>query len=165
MMCAHAHTHRPPSLFFCGGVASVLPCRASRTSRVPALCGEYARAALCGPLVASRPSGDLKKKGKKHYIALGPRPVSPSLHRASIQKSARGGRTPKRFYRTPPPATHSHDDAKLRPSTPCLWQAPASTQKTKKVNQADHSSERAVEGQGGQTHPGFKARGFRGQGG
>jgi hypothetical protein len=34
------------------------------------------------------------------------------------------------------------------PPTPCLWQAPASTQKTKKENQAGHSSERTVEGQG-----------------
>ena len=33
------------------------------------------------------------------------------------------------------------------PPTPCLWQAPASTQKTKKENQAGHSSERTVEGQ------------------
>ena len=35
----------------------------------------------------------------------------------------------------------------INPPTPCLWQAPASTQKTKKENQAGHSSERAVEGQ------------------
>ena len=31
--------------------------------------------------------------------------------------------------------------------TPFLWQAPASTQKTKKENQAGHFSERTVEGQ------------------
>ena len=38
-----------------------------------------------------------------------------------------------------------------KPPTPCLWQAPASTQKTKRktrpANQAGHSSERTVEGQ------------------
>ena len=49
--------------------------------------------------MASRPPGDLKHKTNPHRIALGPPPASPSLHRASFQKSARGGRTPKRFYR------------------------------------------------------------------
>ena len=77
-------------------------CRVAE-SRAPAClrcvgCGGYARAALCGPLVASRPPGDLKTTTNPHCIALGPPPVSPSLHRASFQKSARGGRTPKRFY-------------------------------------------------------------------
>ena len=33
------------------------------------------------------------------------------------------------------------------PPTPCLWQAPASTQKTQKEIQAGHSLERAAEGQ------------------
>ena len=34
----------------------------------------------------------------------------------------------------------------INPPTPCLWQAPASAQKTKKENQAGRSSERTVEG-------------------
>ena len=37
----------------------------------------------------------------------------------------------------------------MNPPTPCLWQAPTSAQKTKKENQAGHSSERAVKGHGG----------------
>ena len=80
-------------------------CRVARVADacVPALCGGYARAALCGPLVAFRPPGDLKTTTNPHCIALGPPPVSPSLHRASFQKSARGGRTPNRFYRTRAP--------------------------------------------------------------
>ena len=86
-------------MFAVGGVGPVV----SRESRVPALCGGYARAALCGPLVASRPPGDLRNATNPHCIALGPPPVSPSLHRASFQKSARGGRTPNRFYRTRAP--------------------------------------------------------------
>ena len=51
-------------------------------------------------------------------------------------------------------ASQTHHQAKLEeeelnnknPPTPCLWQAPASTQKTKRENQAGHSSERTVEG-------------------
>ena len=39
----------------------------------------------------------------------------------------------------------------INPPTPSLWQAPASTHKTKKENQAWHSLERAVEGD----HDGF----------
>ena len=44
----------------------------SRESRAPALCGGYVRAALCGPLVASRPPGDLENTTNPHCIALGP---------------------------------------------------------------------------------------------
>ena len=49
-------------------------CRVARVARacVPALCGGYARAALCGPLVASRPPGDLKTATNGYCIALGP---------------------------------------------------------------------------------------------
>ena len=35
----------------------------------------------------------------------------------------------------------------INPPAPCLWQAPASAQKTKRESQAAHSPERAVEGQ------------------
>ena len=94
-----ARTYPPSAIGTClrwGGVGLVV----SRELRVPALCGcgGYARVALCGSLVASRPPGDLKTTTNPRCIALGPPPVSPSLHRASFQKSARGGRTPKRFY-------------------------------------------------------------------
>ena len=41
---------------------------------------------------------------------------------------------------------------------------PPAPRKTKRENQAGHSSERTVEGQGGSTRPGFTARGLRGQG-
>ena len=37
-------------------------------------------------------------------------------------------------------------DFKISPPMPCLWQGPASTQKTPKGNQTGHSPERAVEG-------------------
>ena len=82
MLCAHAHTHRLPLLAFPVGAASVLSCRVSRACL---RCVGYARAALCGPLVASRPPGDLKNTTNPHQITLGPPPVSFGLRGAGFQ--------------------------------------------------------------------------------
>ena len=99
MLCAHAHTHRMPLLAFPVGASSVLSCLVSHACLRYV---GYARAALCGPLVASRPPGDLKNTTNPHQIALGPPPhfVWPSWGRVSVsfQKRARGGRSPDRFY-------------------------------------------------------------------
>ena len=73
MLCAHAHTHRLPLLAFPVGAASVLSCRVSRACLRYV---GYARAALCGPLVASRPPGDLKNTTNPHQITLGPPPIA-----------------------------------------------------------------------------------------
>ena len=76
-----ARPYPPPAIAMClrwGGVGPVV----SHESRVPALCGGYACAVLCGPLVASRPPGEPRNATNPHCIALGPPPVSPSLHRS-----------------------------------------------------------------------------------
>ena len=93
-----ARPYPPPAIAMClrwGGVGLVV----SRESRVPALCGGYAHARRCVvPWWPLGHQGSLRNATNPHCIALGPPPVSPSLHRASFQKSARGGRTPNRFY-------------------------------------------------------------------
>ena len=81
MLCAHAHTRRLQLLAFPVGAASVLSCRVSRACL---RCVGYVRAALCGPLVASRPPGDLKNTTNPHQITLGPPPVSYGLHGAGF---------------------------------------------------------------------------------
>ena len=65
MLRAHAHTRHPLLLVFPVGAASVLSwCRMSRAWRLR--CVGYARAARCGPLVASRPPGDIKYETNPH---------------------------------------------------------------------------------------------------
>ena len=61
----------------------------SRSARAAAPAAWWAadtRAALCGPLVASRPPGDLKNTTNPHQITLGPPPriVWPSWGRVSV---------------------------------------------------------------------------------
>ena len=87
VLCAHAHAHRPPLLHVSGGAASVLSCRASRACLRACAEWGYARAALCGPLVPSRPPGDLKNTKNLHQITLGPPPVTLGLRGAGFQSS------------------------------------------------------------------------------
>ena len=54
--------------------------QAARTCAVWDLPVGYARAALCGPLVASRSPGDQQNTTNPHPIALGPPPISCGLH-------------------------------------------------------------------------------------
>ena len=59
----------------------------SRSARAAAPAAWWAadtRAALCGPLVASRPPGDLKNTTNPHQVTLGPPPVSFGLRGAGF---------------------------------------------------------------------------------
>ena len=65
------------------GAASVLSwCRVSRACQ---RCVGYARAARCGPLVASRPPKDLKNETNPHQVTLGRPPVTFGLRGAGFQ--------------------------------------------------------------------------------
>ena len=62
-------------------------CRAVQRAAAPAAWwASYARAPLCGPLVASRHPGDLKITTNPHYIHLGPTSVSIELRRTEFHK-------------------------------------------------------------------------------
>ena len=89
---------------------------------------------------------------------FGKHPPAPENWPAIEERAVEGGRA-KQGSGSPPPEggrevsaglalglEDADDNYAITPPTPCLWQASASAKcKTKKENQAGHSSERAVE--------------------
>ena len=99
------------------GAASVLSwCRVSRACL---RCVGYARAARCGPLVVSRPPGDLKNETNPHQVTLGRPPVTFGLRGAGFQSRFKNHRFKVDLPRTSirPRGVHLGVDA---PSVPFL---------------------------------------------